>query len=423
MKLTTNALIWKALQEQNYNIFTSIPQHLWNEIEIKYVEFIKEYFQKYSQMPSPDWFTEHNPAFRKDERNEPLKLVFDQVSEHLIQRFLEQQINDKFDAGGNVYDPAFLQEISLKAKIMPLEMIEYNTFDRTQYFNNIKRFPFHIPWFDETLGGLIGGDLGFIFGRMKSGKTSVLQMIVNVLHKRSDCRILVFSNEIPPARYAGKLDAFEGAFNPKVFRTGEFTSEIRESILNVAQTVSHRKSNIIVAGRAISAEQVTATYLNMMDRPDIIIIDGVELMGKFSGDAYERSNSLGANAYGLKQLAVDYEVPILGTLQANRSAAKSNEAGADTVAGSDIYARACDYLIGVSTFLHNNETYHKLHTAANRDGEISNIYVRFFWDTMTIKFYDMLPITNTDFEDNDDDGVIADIENFLEQKNVSISEA
>lgn len=397
MILTTNALLTAALERNDYRIISVIPQHLWNDIELKYVLFIREHFNRYSELPPIDLFIEKNPAFRREHSDLSTLYIFDTVTALIKQRYLETQIDERIAKGENVYNEFLFSDLAMKVKIPSLATIDYNQFDRTEYFRNIKRLDFNLPWFDDSLGGLVGGDLGFVFGRMKSGKTTILQIIQRALYKFSNATILAFSNELPPIQFAGKLDAMEGGFNPKMFRTGKFDDDTKDKIIKIGANARQRSSNIIIAGRANSHEDVLAYYLNMQDKPDVITIDGVELMGKMTGNAVERSYGLGAIAYGLKQIAVDYQIPIIGTLQQSRAGRNEEDGGTETVAGSDQFARACDWLIGVRQIDQNGVDYHRLYTAANRHGETAVGHIHIDWSKMRISFHELLEDGTLDF--------------------------
>ena len=413
MALTTNALLTAALERNDYRLISVIPPHLWNDIELKYVTFIREHFNRYSQLPPLDLFIEKNPAFRLEHSEFTTLYIFDEISNLLEHRFLEREISERLDRGENVYDKNLFSELAAKARIPSLNVLDYNQFDRTEYFRNIKRMDFNLPWFDESLGGLVGGDLGFIFGRMKSGKTTIQQIIQRALYKFSNAKILAFSNELPPIQFAGKLDSMEGQFNPKVFRTGDFDEQTKEKLIQIGAKARQRTSNITIAGRANSHEDVLAFYLNMQEKPDVITIDGVELMGKMLGNAAERSYNLGAIAYGLKQIAVEYEIPIIGTLQQSRAGKQEEDGDTSTVAGSDQFARACDWLIGVRQIEQNGVDYHRLYTAANRHGATSVGHIHIDWSKMRVSFHDLLEDGSIDFSS---DSEYREIQEFVEAK-------
>lgn len=413
MSLTVNALLTAALERNNYRLVTVIPSHLWNQIESKYVGYIKEYFNKYSALPPFDLFIENNPAFRRETSDLPVKYIFDEVTDLMKRRYMQDRAEERMNAGLEIYDEHFLSEISTKVKIPSLDSLNYNQLDRTEYFRNIKRLKFNLPWFDETLGGLVGGDLGFFFGRMKSGKTTILQIVTRALYKFSNAKILVFSNELAPLQMAGNFDAMEGNFNPKVFRTGEFTEDLKDKLLQIGAKARGRTAQIIIAGRANSHEDVLAYYLNMQEKPDCIIIDGVELMGKMMGNATERSYNLGAIAYGLKQIAIEHEIPIIGTLQQSRAGHHDADGGTDTVAGSDQFARACDWLVGVRQIEENGFHFHRLYTAAFRHGEPSVTHVLVDWSKMSVSFHDLLPDGQIDFSADEE---YQEVKQFTEEK-------
>lgn len=401
MKIGINALFTSALLEQNYQVISAIPLHLFNEAEQTYAKFIKDHFNKYGQMPTLEWFKEKNPYFRVEETGQPIRLIFDIVSEVLSDNYIDTQLQEIIERGERM-TPTKIIDIGNRAKVGSLDMVSYNEFDRSQYFKAIKKVETHIPWFDKNFGGLLGGDLVFIFGRMKSGKTLLLQLLQRTIYKKSDgINILAFSNEIPSYQYVGKFDSMEIGFNPNVFRSLDFSDDLKTQLAAFNVSAKGYKNNIIIAGGCGSADDVIAAYLNMDVKPDLITIDGFELMGKFTGDASDRSASMGANAYAIKRFAVDNNIPVVGTLQGNRGAA-NNDAGTENVANSDVFARACDILLACRPYQENGVEYTKITTAAFRHGPPATTFMQTEWDKMRFTFYDILPAADVNFKDEED---------------------
>lgn len=384
---TPNNLIQKVVSEKKSSILMAIAPCLWSKHEKVYVEHLLTYLNEYSKLPEIYEFKKRFPAFpwNTELENVEIRAIFDNVSKAMQNNYINENLKNP-PADRPIKD--YLEQLVKEAYVTNLNIIDYNTFDRAQFKTQIKRLETGLVFFDDTFQGLFPGEVSFIFGRMKSMKTTVLQLLITSLLNRK-ANILLISQELSPVKFTGRVDALQTGINSKYFRTAEFDAQMLEKLSKLQQDLSissNTKGRLTISGRVQTINDIKNLYLNAQVKPDVIFIDAVELIGSFSAKEYHLS--LAEVAYGLQTLALDFGVPIVGTLQANRGAA-NEELSTIHVAGSDAFARACEWLVGTSVVQENGKTYIHLQTIAYRDGELKSMFVLTDFDKMKFEFQEL----------------------------------
>jgi hypothetical protein len=144
-------------------------------------------------------------------------------------------------------------------------------------------------------------------------------------------------------------------------------------------------------------------------KPDVVYIDGVYMLKSQGKSDWEKQTEI---SRAIKQVALNLNVPIVGTMQANRGGATSSKLGTQHVAYSDAYAQDCDYLIAL------NRVYDKLNEcfkneiiveiAASRESENVKARVQVDLDNMLIAeaISQMLDTDLGDFDDEEEGSLI-----------------
>jgi len=83
-------------------------------------------------------------------------------------------------------------------------------------------------------------------------------------------------------------------------------------------------------------------------RPAIVYIDYVGLMSPLTSKKLETHEKLGELCRDLKQLARDWEVPMVTALQLNRESVKAERRGLEHISLSDLAGHHCDAIYGIS---------------------------------------------------------------------------
>jgi len=122
-------------------------------------------------------------------------------------------------------------------------------------------------------------------------------------------------------------------------------------------------------------------------KPDIVCIDGAYLMS-MSGSATVEWEEIAAVSRELKMIANTYEIPIVGVIQANRSASEKQVVGGENIAGSDAFFQDPDIVFSVRSVVGGSAGLTKqvsMATTKNRHGVFASIQVEYDFIAMTLK--------------------------------------
>lgn len=390
MQFTTNSLFTRCIQTNDFNKLLIIPEQMWNANEKKYVEYIRTFLTNYKRFPTWELFLDNNPAFRIDEtdRDVPTDFLFDTISTHLSQNYIKRKISEDASAGINVYNSDYLRDLSNKSRIPPKEMLQYNFIDTATYKKKIVKYNYGNYTIDQLTNGLLSSDFTFITARMKTGKTFFMNLLQILLFKQG-IRTLTFSNEINLMQYAGRMDSMLGKFNPLVFRTLEFDS-VQKQLEKAQQERMNSKTPLYLFGplRNIHDLVTTVQVFDEEVRPQVIFIDSYNLTSKRGSTSDEKSLDItNTNAFA-RDFINDYGIPLICTIQTNRSGAGADNVSTDQIAMSDDFARICDQMFGLSPAeLSGGLKATKINTVVSRATDPEPLYYTVDWNNMEFSFY------------------------------------
>jgi len=395
MNFNTNGLLQLTLEQQNIKYLNTLPLYLFNDIEMSYVEWIYDYVKKYSKIPTLDIFKSKFKTFRESTeiKDVPIEYYYDEFKPIVLELYINSQNKLQKEKGLSIADPTYISELSQRIKLTNPDYIVYSEFNRDEYFKNIKKMSWGIKFLDEWFGSLNSTDLIGIFGRLKSNKTTFLQVIGYVLFYQQKRNILVFSNENTPLQFAQVFDSFLGNFNNKKFRTLEDNdlTELKDKIDNVVlKKLQKHKGEIVLAGSAKTPSDIIAAIRNCKHKPDVILLDGLHAMSFSNKDTGSQSLSIADTMKQLRQITYDFQIPIIFVTQGNRTASKTDEPGAESVALSDSIPQYADGLMGCTLVQHGDKVMCKVYCTANRFGiQGLSKFMHINWDNRKVDFYDI----------------------------------
>jgi replicative DNA helicase len=227
---------------------------------------------------------------------------------------------------------------------------------------------FGIPWpwdclTQDTLGKN-PGDFIVFYGRMKSMKTWIMLISAIEDYMRHKRRVLVWSREMDEKKMslrAGSLLAKadyqclkRGGLPPAVHKRAMKT--LHELADNMARTKEEIEEGavkdvpdlIFMCGRRAPKTLEALEGAVQAYNPDIVYLDSFyhlecEKTAKLRSD-HDRQRTL---AEEIKQHALDWEIPIVGTTQANRDGEKTHGENMADVARSDAIAREADLILRI----------------------------------------------------------------------------
>lgn len=202
----------------------------------------------------------------------------------------------------------------------------------------------HWPWqeINEATGGIEPTDYIVYYGRPKSMKSWVLAHHASFIINQSK-RPLIYTKEMHPDNIFMRMAACQSHLPYQEFRMGRLTSDEKHRLYALKRTLDemHRTENIIcLSGKDAPGGRDSVEWLHAkIERyqPDVVFIDGLYLMSDSGTSSKgQRDNIRVQNiSRGVRQMVLDTNIPVIATVQANRQAAKHNNAELDEIAFSD----------------------------------------------------------------------------------------
>jgi KaiC/GvpD/RAD55 family RecA-like ATPase len=382
MAYTFNDLVSTALDNKDVLYLFNI-KHLLRPGQQNIVNFIQEYMTEYGKIPTPAIVEKKfTGAYIHTELDEAPKYIYDSILDQLRTTFLQDNWTGVLK--NNLVDYELLSQLMEQTQIPNTDVLDFGDYDRSVHFANRNMRRIGIKWFDDvTGGGLDDADFMVLYGRLKSGKTTILLYLVFAL-LLNKYRIHFYSNELSKLQIAGRLDSLMQGFNPRLIRSGDMPEELKESLIEF-QKNNEYKGLITIYGTTSSIEQVQANYNSAKEKPDIIVIDSANLMGKSANDTGEKAVAMADISRKAKLFALNNNCPIIATVQEKRTGTANDRESADAslIADSDSWGRDADFAIRVSIVEQQNRTFFRQQVSASRHTEIiEDDYVHCDYNTM-----------------------------------------
>lgn len=211
------------------------------------------------------------------------------------------------------------------------------------------------PWepLQRATLGVRDTDYIIIYGRPKSMKSWVLcYLVAYIIHMDAKQRILIYSKEMPADEIFERIGCLMAGVSYEDFTGARLTPEERMDfmlILDFLKAMRAAMTVVCLSAQDVQQGQDTVTWLeSKIDRykPSAVFIDGMYLMADTNGA--KKNNERVANiSRALRQLILRKRIPVVATVQANREAAKNEDANIEEVAFSDSLGQDATMLIRV----------------------------------------------------------------------------
>lgn len=215
--------------------------------------------------------------------------------------------------------------------------------------------PYSWPWepLQRATLGVRPTDYIILYGRPKSMKSWVLCFIIaHIIYSDVSKRILIYSKEMDADEIFERIGCLLACVQYENFTGGTMNPEEKARFAQCTQLISSLRSNMTVvclSAQDVKQGQDTVNWLeSKIERyaPHAVFIDGLYLMSDAHGA--KKLNERVANiSKAVRQLALHNRIPIIATVQANRDAAKNEDANTEEVAFSDSLGQDATMLIRV----------------------------------------------------------------------------
>lgn len=213
------------------------------------------------------------------------------------------------------------------------------------------------PWPWEPLQrvtlGIRDTDYIVLYGRPKSMKSWVLCYLIGFLVSlEKDLRILIYTKEMDADEMFERIACVMAEVDYARFTQGALTPEEFANMRFVIEWLeSFRESMMVIclSGQDVSIGQDTVPWLQSKIehyKPHIVFVDGLYLMSDVN-KARKTHDRVSNISRAMRQIILRNKIPVVATIQANREAAKNEEANTDEIAFSDSIGQDCTMLIRV----------------------------------------------------------------------------
>lgn len=167
---------------------------------------------------------------------------------------------------------------------------------------------------DEFIGGVDSGDLCFIGARPSVGKSALaLQIAVNL--ERSGKRVGFFSLEMQKRSIYERLLAAGSGLAMNFIRSGKIYDNEQLEMLDKGNEKIRELKNLFIFCGTYKVGDIARCIKKY--KLDTVFVDYLQLV-KADKDYQNRTNEVGAISHGLKQIAMDYNIPVFPLVQLNR---------------------------------------------------------------------------------------------------------
>lgn len=196
------------------------------------------------------------------------------------------------------------------------------------------------PWkiVNEETGGFSNDDYVVLFGRPKSFKSWILIHIIATLIEQEK-RCLIYTKEMTWEQIYERLTCCMALIRHWNLRQGFLSpqeEEALEQVTMVMQMPEFSDRIIVLSGLDASGGDSIMWLRSKVDlyKPDFIAIDGLHLMHDARG-AKKREERITNISRDTRAMVLQTRIPVIATVQANRAAAKNEDANLDEIAYSD----------------------------------------------------------------------------------------
>lgn len=173
----------------------------------------------------------------------------------------------------------------------------------------------HIPHYDKYTGGLFSGELTIIGARPAVGKSSLgMEIALNVA--KAGKKVLVCSREMSDIQYGIRALSREAGINGMRLKNGQIKDD---EWLLIGDAINRLSAyNIEFEFKTKNVEELAGKVSGV----DLLVVDYLQLMGT-AKKTDARYQEVGAVSAGLKDIAMDFQIPVIAMAQAGRSQDKT----------------------------------------------------------------------------------------------------
>jgi predicted ATP-dependent serine protease len=340
-----NALITESLKRGSAEYIFALPEQLTTKTEKKWLKFIAEYMAAYGVLPTVTRMSSEFSDFVEENCPDPLGDIYAVLLQEKKNFYTRSFIEKNLESLRSGADPTnIILELSKTLSAGEVSAVDTSNFDKEDYYSTPSMLETNIEVLDSATGGIADGDLVFIVGRPADGKTTLLLHMIARWYWEGK-KILCVSNEIPYLDMLFKVDSILAGVPVGEKRTGKFSDESKAKLSFLRYLQAHSPGKIIMPKHPVRRPAEVQALIKQ-HKPDVVAIDGAYLMST-DGTATAEWAVLASVSRELKQIANVDEIPIVGVLQANRTAEEKQSVHGGGIAGTDAFFQDADIILAV----------------------------------------------------------------------------
>lgn len=175
-----------------------------------------------------------------------------------------------------------------------------------------------IPNLDGVIGGFFAGELTIIGARPAVGK-SVFGMNVAMAAARQGFRVAICSREMTDIQYGQRILSYESRIDGMKLRKADIKDEDWYILAEAMAVASRHTIDFLFTVRSVEDLRAEVQRKIAHDKLDLLVVDYLQLMGteqKFKEDRLR----VGKISRALKEIAVDFNIPVIALAQVKRYA-------------------------------------------------------------------------------------------------------
>lgn len=374
---------------------------------------VMDFYTKYKQLPTIEWVEQEYPDFRVVYAKQPVAYYIDELMKSYA---LKEAQNLMIEKANGLYADPFRTIEEIRARLTALSMQSQPTSDVDATENTDERWEdyqyrktvggmdgYSTPWatLNDATWGIHDGEFWVIAARPAVGKTFELLVLADWLYTQESKNIVIISNEMHDKQLLRRFDAVHFKLPYSPFRSGLLTMAQEAQYKKGLERMKQAGHKIrVIAGQGMGVNAIGQKIEE--HKPDIIMIDGFYLTpdDEKGRDVWSRTTNV---SRGLKQLALHYNIPVIGTTQFNRGVSdKSEEAELGNIGFADAIGQDADVVVGLiktKDMKLNNEL--QMSVMKSREGDTPTF--RHEFDLTKMSFADLNEVIKERYEDEEDE--------------------
>jgi replicative DNA helicase len=366
-------------------------------------KLILEHYAKYNEVPTPTVIHSRYRDYRLIKVDQKPDWYLDEMVKSHLDASMKRAVAEWQDRVTDREDPeaarskllSDLQAMGVALNRMTDLELTSTWEDRLDHYDDLKRhkgqlrgYTTGFPSLDRATMGLQPKQFCVCAGLPKAGKSTLLLAFAVALHD-ARFRPLFIGFEMSNEEQAARYDAMVAKVSYQNMLSGNLSPEEERRLVSAGAKRQGSHPDFMLSADIASTTTVSGIGAKIDQyNPHVVFIDGLYLMDDELGEPKGSPAALRNITQGLKRLAQQKNVCIVGTTQVNANkVTKSAGVTSTALYGSQTFAQDCDVMVLVEAT--DDYEVQKLKLDLNRNGPKAHVLVMWDWSTGTFEELDV----------------------------------